>query len=217
MTSTEPSLMATKSAQAVHFFLHEAEHDSKSVDGSMYLKIVKLLWAADRFSLRYVGHSVTLDRYSALPHGPVASGSYNLIKACAPTNGPSTYVSHADAALWRNNFEVNGYSIHAVSGPDESLLSPADTVMLERAYSAFRSSGRFHVADDISHIYPEWSRFALQLQARRTSFPIDMEDFFLNPADAEDPYFRVEDDVLAASHYLYREQATLSKAVGMAL
>ena len=35
------------------------------------LKLVKLIWAADRYHLRKYGRTVTDSEYFALPHGPV--------------------------------------------------------------------------------------------------------------------------------------------------
>jgi len=44
-----------------------------------YLKLVKLLYLADREALSRWGSSVTNDSYFSMPHGPVVSNTYNLM------------------------------------------------------------------------------------------------------------------------------------------
>src|SRR5712691_464729 len=45
-----------------------------------YLKLIKLLYLADRESLKRHGHPISDDRYVSMDHGPVLSTTFNLIK-----------------------------------------------------------------------------------------------------------------------------------------
>lgn len=215
--SVQPSISAIKAAQAVNFFLQESASDPRSVDGDMYLKLIKLLWAADRFSLRNFGSEVTEDHYSAMPYGPVASKTYSLILACKPgTSVDTRWTSEPDAQWWKEHFETRKYAINTVADPGSDYLSRADILMLETAYRHFRETGRFETASNISHIYPEWSK-AFKPQASRKSFDIDTLDFFDDPETQLDPYFQVDPETLESARYFYNERQDLSKSIGIAL
>lgn len=215
---TKPSLFAIKAAQATHFLMNQAASDPHSVDGNKYLKLVKLLWAADRHGLRNFGRGVTNDHYSALSFGPVASGTYDLIKACDPNNTTISWAAEADANFWREHFEKRrDYSLEIIGDPGSGYLSRADVMMLERAYESFRTAPRFDMSNDISHVYPEWGTAWKSKPISKKSAPIDSLKFFDDPVAAPDKYFQVEPDVLKAAKYFYTQRQNLSRDVGIEL
>lgn len=213
--TAQPNIAAVKAAQAVNFFLEQSASDSRSVDGDKYLKLIKLLWATDRLSLRNFGNDVTGDHYSALPLGPVASETYNRMRACklgAEVN--SHWIPRADALWWREHYEIRGYALHTISDPGSDYLSRADILMLETAYKNFREVGRFEASNDISHIYPEWAR-AYVSNASTRSFAIDPVDFFDDPENQIDHYFQVDPDTLESARYFFNERRKLSMSIGI--
>lgn len=219
MQNPLPSYSALKAAQALNFFLSESANDPEAIDGDSYLKLIKLLWAADRFSLRNFGHTVTGDRYAALNYGPVASHTYDLMKVCVPGKLlDSNWVKKEDGELWQAHFEKRpDYKIGLIADPGAGQLSPADVMMLERAYSHFRKTGRFEVANDISHIYPEWERAFPDKPGSQSSYPIEMADFFDDPSDKEDLHFQVDQETLEAARFFFNERKELSEAIGIPL
>lgn len=215
--SVQPSISAIKAAQAVSFFLQQDAADPRSRDGNMYLKLIKLLWASDRFSLRNFGSDVTGDHYSALPYGPVASGTYNLMKACKPgAEVNPRWTSETDASWWREHFETQEYALRLNSDPGSDYLSRADIMMLETAYAHFRETGRFETANNISHIYPEWTKAFVSNVAAK-SFDIKPDHFFDDPENQSDPYFQVDSETLEAARYFFNERKKLSASIGIAL
>lgn len=215
--SAQPSISAIKAAQAVNFFLQQSASDPRSVDGDKYLKLIKLLWATDRLSLRNFGNDVTGDHYSALRYGPVASGTYDLMKASKPgAKVDFRWISESDASWWKEHFETRGYALSAISDPGSDYLTPADILMLETAYDHFRQAGRFEAANDISHIYPEWKRSFVPNASVR-SFDIDPVDFFDDPENQYDPYFQVDPETLESARYFFNERKELSESIGIAL
>lgn len=215
--SVKPSISAIKAAQAVNYFLQESASDPQSVDGDRYLKLIKLLWAADRFSLRNFGREVTEDDYFAMPYGPVASKTYDLIKACKSGDEVDPrWTSESDASWWKEHFETRGYQIETIADPGSDYLSRADILMLETAYDHFRGVGRFKTANDISHIYPEWTR-SFAPHAARSSFEIDSLDFFEDPENQLDPYFQVDPETLESARYFFNERQNLSVSIGIEL
>ncbi|WP_282958300.1 Panacea domain-containing protein [Corynebacterium phocae] len=183
----------------------------------MYLKLIKLLWATDRLSLRNFGNDVTSDHYSALRYGPVASEAYNLMKVCKPdAEVDPRWTSESDALWWKEHFETQDYALVTISDPGSDYLSPADILMLETAYNLFRETGRFETVNNISHIYPEWEKAFKPSQAQR-SFRINPVDFFDDPKGKHDPYFQVDPETLEAARYFFNERQELSKSLRIAL
>ncbi|WP_158256125.1 Panacea domain-containing protein [Corynebacterium sp. 13CS0277] len=212
-TPTVPTFSAIKTAQALNFFLKESADDSKSRDGKKYLKLIKLLWAADRFSLRNFGTELTEDRYAALTYGPVASSTYNLIRACKPNEVPDPkWTSIVDAQWWKEHFETRDYDVAIISDPGTDHLSKADILMLEKAYEHFRSKGAFEAACDISHVYPEWTR-AFVPNSEKKSFRIQTIDFFDDPENQPDEYFQVDPEVLKAAREHFVERNALREFI----
>lgn len=67
-----------KTAQATAYLLHKA-------GGTMeHLKMMKLLYLADRRAWELYGHSITGDEYYSLPFGPVLSNTLNLMRGESP-------------------------------------------------------------------------------------------------------------------------------------
>lgn len=217
--SAQPSVLAIKTAQAVNFFLQLSASDPLSVDGDKYLKLIKLLWAADRFSMRNFGNDVTGNHYSALRYGPVASETYDLMKVCTPgTEVDPRWLSESDALWWKEHFELrrDDYALGIISDLGSDYLSRADIDMLETAYTNFRKTGRFEAANDISHIYPEWKR-SFKPNMVKGSFPIDPVDFFDDPENHRDRYFQVDPETLKSARYFFNERKELSKSIKIAL
>lgn len=63
-----------KIAQATAYLLHKA-------GGTMeHIKVMKLLYLADRLSWQRYGYSISNDEYYSLPYGPVLSNTLNLMR-----------------------------------------------------------------------------------------------------------------------------------------
>ncbi len=215
--SGQLSVSAVKAAQAVNFFLQQSASDPFSVEGDNYLKLTKLLWAADRLSLRNFGNSVTQNRYVALPYGPVASQTFKLMEACQPNASVNLQgIAEADVLWWQARFEFQGHSLRDIADPGSDYLSQPDLHMLEAAYKRFRTSSPFGATDDVSHRYPEWTRAFDPVQAKK-SFDIDLADFFDDPEQHVDPYFQVAPETLEAAWYFFEERKELSASIGIAL
>src|ERR1700692_2783749 len=90
-----------KTVQAVAVLLHSDRCDRMS-----YLRLLKLLYIADRESLAETGRSMTGARFLAMPPGPVLSEVYNLV-AAAPR----------DAAGWSEFLRKDGYQLELFHDP----------------------------------------------------------------------------------------------------
>lgn len=109
--------------------------------------ILKVLFAADVFHLNAYGRPVVGDTYNALPYGPVAQTTYDLLK-----RDPLALAALGAATL---PFIVDGYVVRPMRGPDLALLSASDLEALEHGWRLAGSLG-FTERTQQSHQHPAW-------------------------------------------------------------
>src|SRR6516165_1045948 len=90
-----------KTIQAIAVLLHSDRCDRMS-----YLRLLKLLYIADRESLAETGRSMSGDSIVAMKHGPVLRNVYNLVRS-----------DHPQAPGWGNFLRRDGYHLELVSNP----------------------------------------------------------------------------------------------------
>jgi len=132
-----------KAAHAAAFFILKA-------NGSLnVLKLTKLLYLAERESMKQFDDPMFYDRFVSMDYGPVPSTTRNLISG------------FADSAVWNECIsERSGHNVHLASGEVnfESLdeLSRADETILERLWAKFGNYDRFKLAEYTHKNCPEW-------------------------------------------------------------
>ena len=167
-----------KVAQMAAYLLNRAK-------GRMnYLKLIKLLYLADRESMKRHGHPISGDRYVSMDHGPVLSQTFNLIKGA---------VQFAEGG-W--NHWIADNADYAVSlrrkASRETLdeLSDADVEVLSNVYSKFGKMDQWKLVEYVHRYCHEWE------DPKGSSIPIDYEDIFKAlgraPAEARKLGARVE-------------------------
>jgi uncharacterized phage-associated protein len=120
----------------------------KEAGGSMpYIRLIKLLYLADRESWRTLGRPITGDEYFAMKYGPVLSRTLDLVKMDNP-EGP-----------WGRIVQRSGpHDVSLREGPDADLgpLSDAEIEILKAAHNLYRDLDRWKLCD-LTHLLPEWS------------------------------------------------------------
>ncbi|MCQ4145634.1 Panacea domain-containing protein [Vogesella sp. AC12] len=135
-----------KVAQAAAYFLDRR-------GGRMsHLKLMKLLYLADREALRRYGMSISGDEYSSLPHGPVLTRTKELMDGyCKPVSGGwESWISD------KENHEVE--LRHEANRDLLDELSNADIAVLNHIWSDFGKMTRWEIRDythDKRNV-PEW-------------------------------------------------------------
>lgn len=115
-----------------------------------YLALIKLLYYADRESLDRLGRPISGDRYYSLPHGPVLSRVYNMVKAVI-------FGTEQPAGPWSEHIEGAGrYGLHLRKQPDMGALSEAEVDILTRVFRQYRGSNKWDLRDS-THLLPEWN------------------------------------------------------------
>jgi uncharacterized phage-associated protein len=113
-----------------------------------YMKLLKLLYLADREALLRWGRPITFDAYVSMRNGPVLSRTYELISSGVPPEEPSP---------WRDCIsEPSGYRVSLVAECATDKLSDAEEGLLEEVFRSFGSLSRWQLVD-YSHGLSEWT------------------------------------------------------------
>ncbi len=163
----------SKIAQMAAFF---TEKQGGTID---MLKLVKLLYLADREAMSRFGEPISYDNFVSMQHGPLGSRTLDLL------NG---FISGAPAAKWgewisdRENHEVSLKRQFDRSDLDE--LSDADLDVLEVVWQQFGRMDKWTIRDWIHDNCDEWQ------DPDGSSLPISDADVLkavgVDPAEAED-------------------------------
>lgn len=133
-----------KAAQTIAFFALK-EGGAISV-----LKVVKLVYLADRESLRQRGHPIQFETRVSMTHGPVNSTTLDYLNGSYRDDGGwSDFLS--DRA--NNNVGLANQNM-TLEALDE--LSEREIGLLERVWSEFGHMDRFDLADWTHDNIPEW-------------------------------------------------------------
>lgn len=160
-----------KAAQVAVFFA------SRGIRDLTTLKLVKLIYFADKRHLHLYGRTITGDRYFGMENGPVPSDTYDALKTGAfATVLMSERAECGEHPVWR-----------AIASLDRDLLSESDEEVMEdvaQRYGAFTASALRNLA----HREPDYKRAEARLvESGRGSVPIPTEDMVIGvpPAEAE--------------------------------
>ena len=114
-----------------------------------YMKLMKLLYIADRISLSEYHYSITTDSYYSMKFGPVVSGIYDCIRHWdeLPSSSP-----------WRNTISINKSKYEAVllnSNSTFAMLSDEEKDILKQANDSHDNESQFEISE-FTHTFPEW-------------------------------------------------------------
>lgn len=170
------------------------------------LKVIKLVWAADRYHLRNYARTVTRDNYIAMKRGPVGSSTKNVAEfetGFGNVEYSDTEYSEKYIKFYQENRD--GY-LSTVSDVDTSELSKTDIEALDFALKNF---GNMETKELIkfTHNYPEWSIHKDKIKQGYRSVEIDLLDFFKNPEGVDNDPFATDPEILKSSKELYEEYA----------
>ncbi len=194
MNEKKASKNVVKISQALGFLL--SLDDNHKMDR---VKLIKLLWAADRLHLRRYGRTISESDYYAMAHGPVCSLALDI----AQMDKDGIALSDADKEYLEEYFTSDDRSTSMQKDVGDGYLSDSDKAMLKEAWEKFKDIETFELSDDISHRYPEWSKFRKYFETNGGRKNINLEDFFENPDN--DEYFVEDEDRLEAARGIYED------------
>lgn len=161
-----PTLFNEKrTAHAAAFFLHRA-------GGRLpLLKLMKLMYLAERESLRVYGEPITGDKLVSMPHGPVLSMTYDHMNGAllSQEGGWRTWIDD------RAGYDLALKDPSMIRSPEQDLLqlSDSDLEVLADVWSKFGHMSRFElVRYTHSEACPEWE------DPQGSMNPISLEKLF---------------------------------------
>jgi uncharacterized phage-associated protein len=184
------SLLDLKRIQIVSYLL--AKFAAAGHNKASKLKLIKMVWLADRLHLRRFGLLLTADKYYALKYGPIASRTLDIIDGNATVIEDNVLV-HALQYFRKDDART----LFLICQPnDYGCLSEADQESLDQAFEKIMPFKPEEISE-ISHIFPEWSKFSDNFNENSSGrYLIDLRDFFENPS--QNILALAEDDKLVA-------------------
>ena len=133
---------------------------SKAGGKMPYMKLLKLLYLADRQALLARGRTITTDEFVSMNFGPVASNIYGLI--CTP--------SVPDGSSWHFHMRrVPQYDIELTVPTASDELSRAEERIIDEIWKLHGHLDQWKLSN-LTHQFPEWKN------PNGSSIPISVED-----------------------------------------
>ncbi|WP_350305205.1 Panacea domain-containing protein [Photorhabdus viridis] len=151
-----------KVAQMAAYLLH------KRGERMAYLKLMKLLYLADRVSMNNYGYPITGDRMVSMPKGPVLSQTLNLITGDYASDefGWGAWIKS------EKNYEIS-LRRKNVTRDDFESLSEAELGVLDVIWRQFGHMSRFDIVEYTHKHCTEWQ------DPDGSSYPISPSSVFI--------------------------------------
>jgi uncharacterized phage-associated protein len=164
----------------------------KRHDGRLnYMKLIKLLYLADRKALLDCGKPITGDRMVSMPKGPVLSGILELINWGQKREEPCAWLDYVSPP---EQYEVRLLNHR----PDFDLLSERECLILDEIDATYGKVDKWSLVE-LTHELPEWR------DPCGSSLPIDPADILRAESRCEQEIRHIAEDA---------EQALLLDKIG---
>jgi uncharacterized phage-associated protein len=149
-----------------------------------HMKLIKLLYLAERQALLRWGRPITFDAYSSMPHGPVLSFTLDKINEVPPREG--------DAKSYWQEFisERQDHEVRLLVDAPNDQLSSAEEQVIDEIFAKFGHMNQWELRD-YTHTLPEWQ------DPNGSSLPIRIRDILLAEGLSDDDVREVEDSLRA--------------------
>lgn len=164
-----------KAAEAASYLL------SLSGGTMPYMKLLKLLYIADRRYLSQYHASITTDFYYSLPKGPVATAIFDCIKH--PEDFPQDSPWNESIATDQPN-----YSVILKRPFRPSWTSECERDLLKEVYNEYKNEDQFSLSE-LTHSFPEWK------DPEGSRIPLFIEDILEKTIPDEEERKEALDDI----------------------
>jgi uncharacterized phage-associated protein len=171
-----------KAAQAAAYLL------KKHGDRLNYMKLIKLLYLADRKALLEYGQPITGSRMVSMPKGPVLSAVLDLINWGRKRNEPSQWLEFISEPIGYDVTIANGITLE-----DLDLLSGDERHILDEIDEEFGLIDKWSLVD-LTHRLPEWR------DPHGSSLPIDPAEILRAEGRSPQEIYRIAQNAARAMH-----------------
>jgi uncharacterized phage-associated protein len=148
-----------------------------------YLKLIKLLYMADRLALDRWGFNITTDHYVSMDQGPVVSNIYDLITQDAEQKSFWSRFISPPLGEWEVQLKSDDLPGNQLSRAEEKLL--------QEIFGTYGTWNRWKLRD-FTHDLPEWQ------DPHGSSIPIQISDILKAQGASEEEINDVIKDLNAA-------------------
>lgn len=174
--------------QAINYLLKKTGQADK-------LKIVKLLFLADKLHLLKYARTITGDDFFAMKRGPVGSKTLDLL------NQNMEYLDNTEieySKKYLQKIDALNYEAKRIESEYEMLSESDKTVLDEIALKFGKLSGGDLV--ELVHQYPEWKYHEDHFKERESSIKIKVEEMF---STIKLDKFNIDEDHIKESKDIY--------------
>ncbi len=151
-----------------------------------YMKLIKLLYIADRTALDRMDSTITGDKYVSMDHGPVLSKVYDLIN-----HGP---LYNKDNPWFKYISSPYQYCVELCADPGKGGLCEEEEEIIEGVYKIFGHINVWELSN-LTHFIPEWQ------DPHGSAIPIHIEDMFRKLGKTEDDIKSLRKDILRENYF----------------
>lgn len=170
---------------------HAAALFLKLNGGSLnYMKLIKLMYLADRKALQLIERPISTDKYVSMERGPVLSEVYNKIMSKNDNSYWNEYISKREK-----------YNISLIKQPTYDELSEKEEAIISEIDNEYKSYDKWDMVDNICHdpnILPEWEKPIPPLKSK----PIKVENI-LRALDKTEQEIKNISDELESIQYVH--------------
>ncbi|MFZ1730562.1 MAG: Panacea domain-containing protein [Bacteroidota bacterium] len=160
----------------------------KSGGEAYFIKLLKLLYIADRISLLRWKQPITYDQYVSMDHGPVLSRTYSIINE-----------SYDESSVWKQHISERSEHkvrlLHQDAPFDPDWLSESEIEILNEVYDTFGEWDRWDLCRH-THTFAEWS------DPQGSMVPIAVEDIIGRETDEQKDHLKSVEYLISARNYL---------------
>jgi len=138
-----------------------------------YMRLLKLLYIADRESLKETGFPITGDTVYAMDRGPVLSSVLKLIKS-----------EHQDSPIWDGVIRKDRFDVEAFEDPGLHALSMYEVRKLHEVSERHADLDEWQLSH-LTHAFPEYVKNEPPKGSRQLIDPADILDAVAPGADKE--------------------------------
>jgi len=134
-----------------------------------YIKLIKLMYLADREALLRWGAPISWDRYVSMNNGPVLSKVLNLI------------TDDRSKPVWSNfiSAPLGDYEVKLLKVAPTDRLSRAEESLMREIFAQYGHRNRWDLIDNVMHKLPEWQ------EPNGSAIPIQLREILEASGESE--------------------------------
>ncbi|MHC5728886.1 MAG: Panacea domain-containing protein [Nostoc sp.] len=146
-----------------------------------YMKLIKLMYLAEREALLNWGRPITYDSYFSLKHGPILSTTLDLINEGKQPNSDHVWFKYISAP---NDYDV---TLYKECSPDD--LSEAEESLINEIFQKYGQFDKWDLVDILHSVLPEWRN------PNGSSIPITYKDILIAGGKCEEEIKSIEEEI----------------------